>query len=66
MGFEIDDEFIAKQNRKLEAELETDYAHLGEVLRRRGIDIEEVTKRAQAFRVALPSWGVGTGGTRFA
>src|SRR4249920_1312119 len=35
-------------------------------LARRGVDIERLTERAMAFRVAVPSWGVGTGGTRFA
>ena len=35
-------------------------------LARRGVDIEKLTERAMAFRVAVPSWGVGTGGTRFA
>uniref|UniRef100_UPI002ACC3468 L-rhamnose catabolism isomerase n=1 Tax=Massilia luteola TaxID=3081751 RepID=UPI002ACC3468 len=29
-------------------------------------DIEELTALAQRFAVAVPSWGVGTGGTRFA
>ena len=46
--------------------LEADYEHLGRQLARRGVDIEAMTKRAMAFRVAVPSWGVGTGGTRFA
>lgn len=47
-------------------DLERDYAHLGEQLQRRGVDIEALTRRAADFRVAVPSWGVGTGGTRFA
>ena len=46
--------------------LEEDYAHLGRQLARRGVDIEALIARAMAFRVAVPSWGVGTGGTRFA
>ena len=32
-------------------------------LGRRGIDIERLTERAIGFRVSVPSWGVGTGGT---
>ncbi|MEN3332191.1 MAG: L-rhamnose isomerase / sugar isomerase [Blastocatellia bacterium] len=64
--FEIDDEFIADENRKAHAWVEEDYEHLARVLRRRNIEIEDLTARAQAFRVAVPSWGVGTGGTRFA
>ena len=64
--FEIGDGFIAEQNRKAKDWLDEDYEHLGRVLRRRGVDIEGLVERAQAFRVAVPSWGLGTGGTRFA
>ena len=64
--FEIDDEFIAEQNQKTETWVNEDFEHLGKTLRRRNIDIEELVAKAQSFRVAIPSWGVGTGGTRFA
>ncbi len=64
--FEISDDFIAEQNKKAVLWLEEDYEHLGNQLRRRGVEIEELTARAASFRVAIPSWGVGTGGTRFA
>lgn len=60
------DQHIEEQNRIRQAALEEDYAHLGRQLARRRIDIEAITARAMAFRVAIPSWGVGTGGTRFA
>ena len=58
--------FIAEQNRALAADLADDYAHLATQLARRGIDIERVTTEVMRFGVAIPSWGVGTGGTRFA
>jgi L-rhamnose isomerase/sugar isomerase len=64
--FEIDDGVIAEQNAKGKAWLDEDYEHLGRVLRRRGVDIEDLVGRAQRFQVAVPSWGLGTGGTRFA
>src|SRR5689334_11044073 len=64
--FEIDDGFILDENRKAQAWLDEDYDHLARRLRRRNIEIEKLVARAQAFRVAVPSWGVGTGGTRFA
>lgn len=64
--FEIDDGFIAEQNSKARGWLGEDYDHLGRVLRRRNVDIEELVVRSQSFGVAVPSWGVGTGGTRFA
>ena len=43
-----------------------DYDSLGERLARRGIDIEAVKAKVARYGVAVPSWGVGTGGTRFA
>ena len=66
MAVELDVERIAGENAKRLKELEDDYEHLGRRLARRGVDIERLTRRAEAFRVAVPSWGVGTGGTRFA
>ena len=46
--------------------LEEDYDHLGKKLHRQNVDIEDLVKKAESFRIAVPSWGVGTGGTRFA
>lgn len=57
---------VAKHNAAREKNLRADYASLGEQLDRRGIDIEAIRARVEAFSVAVPSWGVGTGGTRFA
>ena len=39
---------------------------LSEHLDRRGIDASAMIERLAAFGVAIPSWGTGTGGTRFA
>jgi L-rhamnose isomerase / sugar isomerase len=57
---------IARENAAAAGALEEDYAHIGTQLARRGLDIEAVTRAVMDFRVAVPSWGVGTGGTRFA
>jgi L-rhamnose isomerase/sugar isomerase len=62
----IDAALVAEQNAKLAAQVQADYDALGGMLARRGQDIEELTSLAQTFAVAVPSWGVGTGGTRFA
>src|SRR6266850_5437723 len=64
--FGIDDGFIADQNEKAKAWVAEDFDHLAKKLRRRNVDIEDLVNKAQSFRVAVPSWGVGTGGTRFA
>ena len=66
MGFAISQEFIGTENGRQEKALAEDYEALGRQLARRGIEIEAVTERAMAFTVAVPTWGVGTGGTRFA
>jgi L-rhamnose isomerase / sugar isomerase len=66
MRFEFDGEQVVRENLKSFEALEDDYDHLQRQLARRGIDIELLTQKATAFQVSVPSWGVGTGGTRFA
>lgn len=65
MGYRISDAFVAEENEKRLAWLTEDYESLGRRLARDGVLIDRLTERAMAFRVAIPSWGVGTGGTRF-
>ncbi|WP_375259688.1 L-rhamnose catabolism isomerase [Citreimonas sp.] len=62
----IDESTITAANEATEAALRTDYDALGEHLSRRGIDIAAIKDKVAAYGVAIPSWGVGTGGTRFA
>jgi L-rhamnose isomerase/sugar isomerase len=57
---------VAADNDKREAAHRSDFQALGEKLARSSIDIESVTAKVADFFVAVPSWGVGTGGTRFA
>ena len=66
MTFEISADFIATENAKAQAAHKEDYVALARQLERRGISIEALTERAVAYSVAVPTWGVGTGGTRFA
>lgn len=62
----ITPEFVAEHNGQFEGDLEREYSALAEKLQRRDVDIEALTQAAMGFAVAIPSWGVGTGGTRFA
>lgn len=62
----IDKDLIAKENAARQAALAADYAALGDHLARRGIDIAAIKAKVARYGVAIPSWGVGTGGTRFA
>ncbi|HEY5347638.1 MAG TPA: hypothetical protein VIJ72_05555, partial [Rhizomicrobium sp.] len=59
------DAIEAHNARHLNA-IQEDYIALGRRLARRGIDIEKIKRRVAGFSVAVPSWGVGVGGTRFA
>ncbi|MFM2391520.1 MAG: L-rhamnose catabolism isomerase [Pseudomonadota bacterium] len=62
----IDASIIAQDNDVRAKALQADYRALGEHLARRGINIDTVKAKVAAYGVAIPSWGVGTGGTRFA
>jgi L-rhamnose isomerase / sugar isomerase len=64
--FAISDDLLKAQNAARLAPLEEDYDALSRTLRRRGMDSEAIVKKLMAFGVAIPTWGVGTGGTRFA
>lgn len=59
-------DIVAADNQKREGAHRSDFQALGEKLARSSIDIEKVTAKVADFFVAVPSWGVGTGGTRFA
>lgn len=66
MAYKISNELVADQNAKDEATLTRDYQALAVKLGDADIDIEAITSKVMDFDVAVPSWGVGTGGTRFA
>ncbi|MCW1920600.1 TIM barrel protein [Rhodobacter sp. KR11] len=62
----ISSDLIGQMNHAAQAAHEDDFASLGRQLARRGLDIQAATQAAMAWSVAIPTWGVGTGGTRFA
>ena len=62
----IDASVIAQDNAARQAALQADYDALGHHLARRGMDIAAIKAKVASCGVAIPSWGVGTGGTRFA
>ena len=64
--FEISQDFITDRNARLEAATVEDYQALSRSLARRGLDAEALVGEVMRFSVAVPTWGVGTGGTRFA
>ena len=62
----ISDELIAEANAREMDALEDEYGALGRKLERAGIDIDTIKDKVADFSVAVPSWGAGRGGTRFA
>lgn len=65
-NFRISGDLIAGQNETKRDWLAEDFEYLGKKLRRRDVEIESLVEKARGLKVAVPSWGVGTGGTRFA
>jgi len=66
MTLPVSADLIAEHNRAHADALEDDYAALGRKLARGGVDIDAIKARVAGFSVAVPSWGAGRGGTRFA
>ncbi|MGB7739101.1 MAG: L-rhamnose catabolism isomerase [Steroidobacteraceae bacterium] len=62
----IDRAVIGEHNAARADALRRDCDHLDEQLARNGLDLGTVKARVATLEIALPSWAVGTGGTRFA
>jgi len=62
----IDTNLIEQENETRLAGHRAAYDALATQLAGRGTDVDGLVARFAAFKVAVPSWGVGTGGTRFA
>src|SRR4051812_28004902 len=65
-GLPLSVDQIQSHNAACRDAIEEDYAALGRSLKRRGIDVDAIKRLVADFSVALPSWGSGRGGTRFA
>ena len=66
MTFRVDKGLIAEHNNSKLKDVQEDYDALANKLARNNVNIDDLTAKAQAFEIAVPSWGTGTGGTRFA
>jgi L-rhamnose isomerase/sugar isomerase len=62
----LDADLIARHNTSRLAALQDDYGALARALERRGLAIDAIKTQAARLELATPSWGTGTGGTRFA
>jgi L-rhamnose isomerase / sugar isomerase len=66
MNLPLSADHIAALNAPHMDALHDEYNSLGRKLSRTGIDIDAIKDKVSAFSVAVPSWGSGRGGTRFA
>jgi L-rhamnose isomerase / sugar isomerase len=66
MNLPLSADHIAALNAPHMDALYDEYNSLGRKLSRTGIDIDAIKDKVSAFSVAIPSWGSGRGGTRFA
>ncbi|WNJ19019.1 sugar isomerase [Pontibacter sp. G13] len=56
---------ISKQNEQLQASHESSLNFISARLQEKGKDPETIIQRLMDFQVAIPSWALGAGGTRF-
>lgn len=61
----IDPNVVERENEQRLAELREDLSHLEQKLARRDVHLDGIIEKVRRFRVAIPTWGVGSGGTRF-
>ena len=57
---------ISENNHSIKSSLDFDFEYLEKKLNKDHVDIRLILDQVQKFQVAVPTWGVGTGGTRFA
>lgn len=58
-------DFLETTNATAHDNHKRDFEHVSEQLARRGVDANAVVDQVRTFEVAVPSWALGTGGTRF-
>ncbi|RTQ48116.1 sugar isomerase [Hymenobacter gummosus] len=61
----IDHQRLHDLNQSKQAEHQLRLGYLSDLLSRRGLDAQDVIQQLVQFQVAIPSWALGTGGTRF-
>ncbi|QIL77692.1 MULTISPECIES: TIM barrel protein [Hymenobacter] len=61
----LSDQQIQDLNQPLLSEHQLRFSYLADMLARRSLDAQDVIRQLVEFQVAIPSWALGTGGTRF-
>lgn len=63
--FRLKDTEIQEFNVTLRNEQQRNYEFLAENLEKKGFDVTQILNKISSFQIAIPSWALGTGGTRF-
>ncbi len=61
----IDQNHISDVNQALIKAHQEDFNYIANRLSKSGVDVETLLKKLADFQVAIPSWALGAGGTRF-
>lgn len=61
----LNPEILKKENENLNIKHQSSFDYLYNSLENTGIDVADLIKKVEAFQVAIPSWALGAGGTRF-
>jgi len=56
---------LEKHNEARSAGHQRQFLFLAETLENQGVNVEEIIQQLIRFQIAIPSWALGTGGTRF-
>ncbi|MDO8369072.1 MAG: TIM barrel protein [Saprospiraceae bacterium] len=56
---------IQEFNHKSQAAHAFHFQYISELLGNKGMDVQTIIEKIIAFQIAIPSWALGTGGTRF-
>ncbi len=56
---------ISEFNKQLDSNHETELNFIGNKFSKKGISVEKIIQKVAEFQVAIPSWALGAGGTRF-
>jgi len=56
---------LEQENKKVLTTHMQQYNHLAHHLEQQGVDVEHLVQKLADFQVAIPSWALGAGGTRF-
>lgn len=61
----ISKDLLEEYNQRGETEHSRMFSFLAETLEKRGIDVQKTMSQLHELQVAIPSWALGSGGTRF-